>query len=786
MEQRWKRLTVYGRVQGVGFRPTVCRLAKEMKLSGFVRNFGEAVEIVVGGTDGGIKALKQALEQLENPVWVEKIIETTLEKQLFIQLCVENVGALEQFVAVASDGTPSMPLVPADLAICKECLTEIEQPDNHRYAYPYISCAKCGPRYTIMKRLPYDRHTTTMATFELCPTCTKEYGNVADRRGHAETISCTKCGPQLYGFIKGVEAPLTQQKALLAAKELLEQGKIILVKAVGGYNLVCLADNATAVQRLRELKHRPTKPFAVLCSSLQQVEQLCIVSGHEKEVLQSDARPIVLLRKKAQATKLLAPQVAMNCPEIGIFLPPMGIFKLLSERPLIVTSCNYSHQPIIFRDEEAEIFFRTAEAVEGLFAYDREILRPADDSVAKVINLGNNRGTTVQLLRRTRGYMPEPLFLGRKSNGAVLAVGAEMEPSFGLVQGQRFYGAQIPGKLLELRTEELWQTTERDWEEFLKIKPELVVGDLHPGYSSTELGRILAREKQGNFLQVQHHHAHALAVIAEHKLEDKVLAVCFDGTGYGTDGTLWGGEFLLCQGLSYERVAHLRAIPMLGGDESMKQAWKTALCYLAAWDKDVGELNNLQLKKLGKNYELVKVALGQGINVINNSSMGRVFDAVASILDISSYNSHQGACPQALEAKAKLALDKKMLPLELHFLKQISQEGTLCWSADSLWPSLLEVDKQKPAQVEAAALGFHMAVIEIVVKTAEQLRQQKGVTNIALAGGCFANRVLLEGCLEQLQQRGFKVYFNEKVPVGDGGIALGQAYYGIMMEKTIS
>ena len=785
MQQQMLKIIAYGRVQGVGFRPNVCRIAKRLGLAGWVRNLGGQVELLVRGQESSCQSFLEQVKALPEPAMVERLELKAITEAEFVELYEQKALKQEDsFFAVASLGKALKPIAPADLALCPKCQKEMLNKTNRRHGYAYISCAQCGPRYTIMERLPYDRQNTSMKAFELCPACAQEYRDMLNRRGHAETISCNHCGPQLQGKCKSDNMTFTSVEALTKAQELLAAGKIILVKAIGGFNLVCRADLEKVVAELRELKQRPTKPFAIMVASVEQAKVYCQVNAKEAEILTSAVRPIVLLSKKQEITALLPNNVAGGCAELGVFLPSMGFYTQLcaNNLPLIVTSCNFSGAPIIFKDEDAERFYEEQELVEGLFTYDRDILRPADDSVVRVLHKGKK--DTVQVLRRTKGYMPEPITLANTdclATTEILAVGAQMEPSVALSIGERIYPAQLPGDIEEEKTELQWRATVEDWQQLLQGKPQLIVGDLHPDYASTRLGESLARERKLPFLQVQHHHAHALAVMAEKQLEGPVLAVCFDGTGYGFDGTVWGGEFLLCTEDDFERVDHLEAIPMVGGDGSMQQAWKSALCYVANLEKKTTEAYKNDLARLAlqldERYPLVKAALNNKINTIYNSSMGRLFDAVATILKIADYNSHSGRCAQALEEHATLALTKGIAPLQLGFIK--TEEG---WSAKAMWPILLKLDK-RPELVQAAALGFHYAVIDMVVAVAEEMRKSKGIQQLVLGGGCFANRILLEGCVERLQGLKFEVYFNEKVAPGDGGIALGQAYYGIIVKN---
>ena len=762
-------ISVYGKVQGVGFRPLVCRLAEENALTGFVRNAGTHVEIVVTGEPEQIKKLCESLRNAALPVRVDNLVCREGPRQEFAT-----------FTSVPSTESKEVKLVSADIGICAHCLQELKEKGNRRQGYSYISCAQCGPRYTIIHKLPYDRANTTMDQFALCDDCAKEYADMQNRRGHGETISCYHCGPQLQCFVKEehrkylssdcVERVLSagvvsnfanrhaQDKKIIAlASELLKQGQIIMVKAVGGFNLVCRADKADVVTRLRDLKKRMSKPFAVMVTDVALAEKFCYMSAEEKELLQSAARPIVLLQKKESKKDWLAENATDVSDQVGVFLPSMGFYsELYVDFPFIVTSCNYTGQPIIYKDEEAQRFFAEHANIAALFTYEREILRPADDAVTRIVN------GKVQVLRRTKGYMPEPVVKldSTHSNSRVLAVAAQMEPGFCLTAEGQFFPAEIPGNISLEKTEQFYADSVNDWTELLSIKPQAVVGDLHPGYATTQWGKEFAEKNELPFYQIQHHHAHALTVMAEHKLQGKVLAACFDGTGLGADGTVWGGEFLLCEGIDFSRVGHLKPIPMLGGDVSMQQAWKTALCHLAA----------AGLHSNDPRLAIVQKALQLNVNVIRTSSMGRLFDAAASLLGLADFNSHQGRCAMALESAARSALMEKIQPLPIAFEK----EETV-YDPAPLWKALLQV-KREYNRICAAALGFHYAVVNMVTDMAVCM----GVKQVALAGGCFANRILLETSTRKLQKKGFQVYYNEAVSPGDGGISLGQAYYGLL------
>ena len=822
-------ISVYGKVQGVGFRPLVCRLAKDNALTGFVRNAGTHVEILVTGEPEKIEKLCESLRNAALPVHVENLVRREVSLQKF-----------STFTSVPSTESKEVKLVSADIGICSHCSQELKEKGNRRQGYSYISCAQCGPRYTIIRKLPYDRVNTTMDQFVLCDDCAKEYTDMQNRRGHGETISCYHCGPQLLCVVKeeykkveniftvsgSLDRQAQDKKIIALAIELLKQGQIIMVKAVGGFNLACRADKADVVTRLRDLKKRMSKPFAVMVTDVALAEKFCYISAEEKTLLQSAARPIVLLQKKKSKNDWLAENVTDVSDQVGVFLPALGFYSELDvDFPFIVTSCNYTGQPIIYKDEEAQRFFAEHANIAALFTYEREILRPADDAVTRIVN------GKVQVLRRTKGYIPEPVavFMSKKNcdtadlillnksgvtnhdqeipapfnhkllKDQILAVGAQMEPGFCLTAEGQLFPAEIPGNISLEKTENFFAESVKDWTELLSIKPQAVVGDLHPGYTTTQWGKEFAEKNGLPFYQVQHHHAHALSVMAEHKLTGKVLAACFDGTGFGTDGTVWGGEFLLCEGSGFTRVGHLKSILMLGGDVSMQQAWKTALCHLAA----------AGLHSNDSRLAIVQKALQLNVNVIRTSSMGRLFDAASSLLGLADFNSHQGRCAMDLESAARSALMEKTQPLSLAFKKEKTEldenrntndntDNTyreiinanddaeknlkkVIYDPTPLWKVLLQIKRERKS-ICAAALGFHYAVVDMVTDMAEHI----AVNQVVLAGGCFANRILLETCTRELHKRGFQVFYNEAVSPGDGGISLGQAYYGLLKHEEIS
>jgi hydrogenase maturation protein HypF len=764
---------IRGRVQGVGFRPALCCLAKTMQVVGQVANTGGAVTVICNATPEKITSFVEAIKKLAEPIQVEQItIEETSKK------------SFADFTAVTSSGEAEEPVLTADIGICSDCLKEMENPQDPRFSYPYISCAKCGPRYTIIKSLPYDRNRTSMEEYLMCGLCHREYQDLTNRRCHGETLSCPNCGPQLFAFVRTGKSleQLEKGLALGAAMSLLEQGKIIAVKTVGGYNLCCRADNEDAVLKLRNLKQRPTKPLAVLVHDLLQGWKYCFISEAEAQLLKSAARPIVLIERQNKQEKL-APSIADANGPLGIFLPPQGLYALLTEKfPIVATSGNISGQPLLFDDTEMLAFFAAKADVAGIFYYERDILQPADDSVTRIAN-GKR-----QILRRTRGYMPEPLpwkqnFTNEK---AVLALGAHLEPALAMASARKVYPVAVPGDLGELATQDRFKEVLHSTQRLLNLEPKLVVCDLHPRYFTSEFATKLNLP----VVKVQHHQAHVLSVMAEHGLTGSVLGFAFDGTGYGADKTVWGGEILRCEGIKYDRLGHLEAIPMLGGDVSMTQCWKAAICYLRAAGISENEWCHSSLSSLTQkdkvvdaspatlmngNFAVVEAALNSQTNVILNSSMGRLFDALSAILGLCAVNSHQGRGPMALEYAAEQALRLGIKPFNLSLT--LDQEH-LIYSSKEMLKKLVAsapMDAAKlPEYVLAVALGFHEAVRDMLVNAATKA----GIKQIALTGGVFANKLLLESATTALSNQGFAVYYNEQVPSGDGGLSLGQALYG--------
>ena len=781
-ERITNRIKVYGIVQGVGFRPLVYHIARKYGINGYVRNVGGYVEIIV---QTGIEERKQFLDELlKDQESGCEIVKYEVEE-------IKNETIYEDFIIIQSAVSDEVSVIPPDLPVCQTCQKELYQEENRRYLNPFISCTSCGPRYTILRELPYDRSNTSMEDFELCRACEEEYTTPGDRRHHAQTISCHDCGPSLiyhrYGdnenIVKNQECrdnlekqgnsqgvQRTNKQALEEAVITLQQGGIIAVKGIGGYHFVCSPYCEDAVVKLRRLKGREEKPFAVMFEHMEAIKEYCVVSEEEEKLLNTKPRPIVLLYQRLQT---FAPSVGKGSIYCGVFLPYTPLQLLLTREcgPLIMTSGNFSGRPIIREDEE--MLSLKVPDLQGVLYHQRRILRSVDDSVAKIID------RKPQLIRRSRGYVPYPVFIEAEDAGqrafehkqeiAIFAAGGDLKAAYCLYQKGAAVVSQYFGDLEEASVYEEYANSVVDLSELLKLHPTMAVCDLHPNYHSVHLSKALGLP----LLQVQHHHAHIASVIAEHKLKGRVLGVAFDGTGYGTDGCIWGGEFLLCEKAEYQRVAHLKYTPILGGDSSMRDAAKTAACYLLAAGLEEDAKSIYQNQQLS----VIKAAIEHQFNTVLTSSMGRLFDAVTAILGICRENSYEGECGALLEKEAVLAEKNKISPTELTFACSI-KDGIMevDWA-----PILSELCRQRDLnQRQSLALGFHYAVAEMIVRTCCWQREINQISTIALSGGVFQNTVLTERTLKLLREEGFQVFYNLAVPPNDGGISLGQTYIGLI------
>lgn len=749
-----RRLLARGVVQGVGFRPYVFRLARQYGLSGFVKNSSFGAVIEIEGTDSAIATFEHALP-LEGP---QLMHIGSMEAE-----DVEPTGEQGFAILASESGDSVLALVPADVAVCEECLAEIHDAANRRFEYPFTNCTNCGPRYSIIRDVPYDRAATTMADFEMCPACRAEYQNPEDRRFHAQPIACPACGPHLWAVDPcGRKLPLHGTRPVLEAViSLLRSGEIVAWKGLGGYQLACDARNDAAVQRLRERKRRNAKAFAVMVRDEIAAETLCNVSAEERALLTGPERPIVLLRPRSGGN--VAANVAPGNPLLGVMLPctPMHelLFSMLDEAcgsavALVMTSGNMSEEPIVMEERSAE---ETLRSVVDLFVHhNRPIHTRVDDSVTRLVDGKSN------VLRRARGFTPTALPLAQ-AQIQLLACGAQQKSTLCLTKDGFAMLSQHLGDLENYETLKFFEETLERMQRLFQIAPEAVAHDLHPGYLSTQLAQGMNVRKIG----VQHHHAHITSCMAEHGLDGQVLGVAWDGTGFGLDGTIWGGEFLVAGFGEFERYAHLRNVQLAGGDTAVREPWRVARSYLRdAFDSIMPPGLGLQHSVPESSIRMVDVLLEKRIHTIDTSSCGRLFDAVASLVGLHQLVSFEGQAAMALEAIADGANEAYNFTIEGQRPSQVDMRQMVREIVD-------DVQRGEPANKISAR--FHNTLVKVVGGVCARMRKDTGLRRVCLSGGCFQNVRLLQACLHTLRSDNFEVFFQQQVPCNDGGIAFGQA-----------
>ena len=711
------RVALYGAVQGVGFRPFVYRLATELGLNGWVLNSNAGLVVEV---DGAPDELQRFLERLQAEQPAAAVV-------LAREVSYLAPAGFTRFEIVASDqATERSAAVLPDLATCPQCLAELWDPANRRHQYPFTNCTHCGPRYSIILDIPYDRPNTTMRGFPLCPECLREYADPADRRFHAQPNACPVCGPKL-------SIEIGEAAGAIAA------GRILALKGIGGFQLLADARNQEAVARLRRLKHREEKPFALMMPSLAMVREYCLLSPAEERVLTSAAAPIVLLRP-ADTRSALAPNVAHNSPYLGVMLPYSPLHHLLMRAcpfPLVATSGNLTDEPIAIDNEEARR--RLGGIADVFLTHDRPVARPCDDSVVRVARGREN------VMRRARGYAPLPVRVERPLP-AVLAVGGHLKNTVAIAVGRQVFLSQHVGDLDTPEARRAFENAIDDLCRLYRFKPELVACDLHPDYASTRW----ALSSGLPVVRVQHHHAHAAACAAENAIRGPYLAVSWDGTGYGLDSTIWGGEIFLAEDGRFERVGHLRPFRLPGGEAAIKEGWRSeaSLLYQTFGPQAVDD-------------PVLRRMIERGINAPLTSSVGRLFDAVASMAGIARQSRFEGQAAMLLERAIDGATIEEAYPLA-------ERDGV----AD--WAPLVEAvrsDVKRGQPRSAIAARFHNALAEWIAAAATRT----GARQVALSGGVFQNAYLVERAVALLETRGVAVYTHQRVPANDGGIALGQA-----------
>ncbi|MCL1905423.1 MAG: carbamoyltransferase HypF [Clostridiales bacterium] len=742
---------VTGIVQGVGFRPYVYKLANGLGLTGWVLNSPAGVECAIEGEE---KACSAFLARLK----AEAPSVSRIDGVSVSELCPLQETA---FTILPSKSGPRRTLISPDLALCPDCLAELLDPADRRYRYPFINCTNCGPRFTIIEGLPYDRPLTTMKHFVMCDKCRAEYSDPAERRFHAQPNACAACGPTLrFLDAAGKELP---GEPLQLAKAALKAGLVLAVKGLGGYHLACDAQNEQAVNTLRGRKLRWHKPFALMLPDAEQTRRYCELNPQEEELLTSPAHPIVLLKRKKDAP-CIPSAIAPDSSRLGVMLPytPLHHLLCLGQLALVMTSANFSDEPIAYKDPDA--LTRLSGLADAFLLHDRPIFRRADDSVA-IWAAGSSR-----LIRRSRGYAPQPLRLsGCKRQ--ILAVGSQEKNTFCLTRGPEAILSQHIGDLDDVATYAQYRREIEHFCDMFKVRPEAVACDLHPDYLSTRY----ARQSGLPLLKVQHHHAHLASVLAEYGLNGPALGFIFDGSGYGPDGNLWGGEILYGDTAGFTRRAHLAYLPLPGGEKAIREPWRQALSALYAAGGEELAANSRWGWPAG--WEITLRVLKQEVNAPLSSGMGRLFDALAALCGLYHKVSYEGQAAIALEN----IIDDTVSGC-YGFAVEKRAEGPLILD----WRPVIRAAAQDlllGEQVKTVATRFHRAISGLCLELALRFKTELGAETVALSGGCWQNIWLLDSVWQELSAAGFKVYSNSAVPAGDGGLAYGQAAVAASMPE---
>jgi hydrogenase maturation protein HypF len=745
-----RRFLVSGTVQGVGFRPFVFRAAEALGLTGRVWNDGEGVTVEAFGLPARLEELARRLREAPPPAARVERLEVTDLPGL--------PPATFEIVPSRAGGAPRA-AIGADLATCAACLRELADPADRRYRYPFTNCTDCGPRFTIALGIPYDRPATTMAGFTMCPACAAEYRDPRDRRYHAQPNACPVCGPRL-ALLDAAGAPLAGDP-LAGAATALRQGRLLAVKGLGGYHLCCDATSSAAVAELRRRKRRDQKPLAVMVAGLDEAERVAVLLPAERTLLGSVERPIVLCARRNGAS--LAEELAPGNPRLGLLLPYTPVHHLLlaeAGRPLVMTSGNLSEEPIAFTEEEA--LSRLGQVADLFLTHDRPIASRCDDSVARVV-----AGRPL-LLRRSRGWVPRPVRVRRGFARPTLGVGAQLKNACCLGRGDEATLGPHVGDLDNLETYAAFEAAVERLETFLQLRPEVVGCDLHPLYLSTRYARERAAALGARLVEVQHHHAHAASAMAEHGLDGPVLALCWDGTGLGTDGTAWGGELLRCWPERFERLATFRPLPLPGGDQAIRQPWRVALAVLLdAFDGDAPLDLPLFAAVSPAALEVVRRMVAGGVNAPPAHGVGRAFDAAAALALGRGEARHEGQLALALDGVADDA-EAGRYPFALDGSGPITQ-----LDLRPLWRALV-ADLRAGHGAGVISARFHRALAAAGAELVRQAAARDGRLPVVLSGGCFQNARLAELIRGELSGP-FKVYLHGHVPPGDGGLALGQA-----------
>jgi hydrogenase maturation protein HypF len=739
------RIDIEGLVQGVGFRPFVYKLASTMGLEGTVENLNTGVRIFVNGENGSCgKFVERVRSEAPSQSVVESLVSREVPSRIFKGFSIITSSSFSEEVTRISP----------DIAVCDECLADMSV-QEHRLGYPLVNCTKCGPRFSIIRGLPYDRPLTTMAKFEMCHVCNAEYSDVNDRRFHAQPVACNNCGPVYRMVAGGTEINSTDTIVEETARSI-DEGGIIALKGTGGYHLICDAMNENAVASLRLVKGREGKPFAVMCRDTDIVREIATADTKEMEALLSWQRPVMLLEQRAA----LAPSVSNGLATVGVILPYMPfhylLFRQLLTRVIVFTSANLAEEPVITDDRTAET--ELGEITQRVISYNREIYNRTDDSVGRFI------AGDVRILRRSRGYAPTPVKLGFDAEG-IFGAGAELANCFGIGKGKSLIMSQHIGDLRNAPTLDFYESAYFRFASMFRFNPTLIARDIHPDYLSSVFAGRLSRNTGVPTTVVQHHHAHIASCMAENGLTGEVIGVAMDGVGLGTDGHIWGGEFLIAGLTGFDRVLHFEYVPMAGGDHVSNEPWRSGVSFLVSYLGQESLSDSMPVVILAGEERVANYieVLEKRINTASYSSAGRLFDAVAAITGLDSVSAFHAEAPMRLESVVKQGVTS-------HYDFEIA--GAIISFGNTI--KGIVADQAHGKEVGEISAKFHNTVVRAIVQGVRYAAELSGLHDVALSGGTFQNRYLTELVIKELLSHRFNVYYHRNVPANDGGLALGQ------------
>lgn len=734
-------IQIHGLVQGVGFRPFIYRIAVKNNILGWVENNNEGVTIHAEGSLNQIDHfIEDIYQQLPQAASIHSLQKTEVKTHLYTDFTIRKSSSFSESITEVSP----------DIAVCDDCLTDLKT-QKHRIGYPFINCTNCGPRFTIIRDLPYDRQQTTMESFEMCSICRTEYESILDRRFHAQPVACNLCGPE-YRIMKPVQFGIHNSIPEFISK-MIDDGKIVALKGLGGFHLICDAHNEHSVKKLRQRKNRDRKPFAVMCKDYNTACKYQYINESERKSLQSWRRPIVLLRNRKHS---FAASVSFGLPTTGVVMPYMPIhyqiFEHLVTDSVVFTSGNLSDEPVCIGDSNA--LSELSHVADIVIGYNREIYNRADDSVVMIVN------DRERMIRRSRGYVPSPIQSNLNTEG-IFAAGAEFTSTFALGKGKQIIFSQHIGDLQNAETLQFYEESVDRFSKLFRFHLHSVACDKHSSYLSTTFARNLMVPNE----EIQHHHAHIASCMAEHKLDEKVIGFAFDGTGLGDDGTIWGGEIFTCDLIDYERKYHFDPVPLPGGDQVTKFPWRTAVSYLYKYFGEPKLHSGLPfLEQIDPNEIIFMIQMiDSNLNVPKSSGAGRLFDAVAAITGICPVSSFHAEAPMRLEAAIEINCKGK-------YLYHIDNKSIVFYK--TFQQILNDIEQNVP--VGLISSKFHNTIITIILDLSRKIRKETGLNKVVLSGGTFQNTYLLSLSENLLKDQGFEVFTHEKVPSNDGGLALGQ------------